>query len=215
MSRVSGVLDTKVFVAHIPCTVTEDELLQAFDRFGRRLQHFYLADKRNGDHGFAFITFSEASAALLCVESFNGERVFTNCNRPLRVQLACEKIFSGKAFEDAGKHVPSASWLEYKTDEGFFYYHNSETGETVWEKPANFLQPLQAAEARSCLLGERGANFFATEVLVQDIEQFGKVSTFQKFDAFTFVAFEDSDAGERACSALHGKIFARSGELSS
>ncbi len=34
--------------------------------------------------------------------------------------------------------VSSGNWAEYKDDEGRFYYYNSETQQTVWDKPADF-----------------------------------------------------------------------------
>jgi hypothetical protein len=32
----------------------------------------------------------------------------------------------------------SGNWIEYKDDEGLYYYYNTETEQTVWDKPADF-----------------------------------------------------------------------------
>ena len=216
MKKVPGVLESKVFVSHIPCTVSEEELLEAFDRFGPRLQHFYLADRRNGDHGFAFITFSESSAALLATQSLNGSDLFENSIRPVRVSLACEKQFDSLPFDDFVAQVPSASWREYKTDEGFFYYHNADTGDTVWEKPAHFLPHAHVAiEPRAHKLGPQGANLFFAGSEVSDIEMFGEILSTKSCNEFTFVAFADAESANQARAAFPGRFSLRPGEISS
>lgn len=43
----------------------------------------------------------------------------------------------GQQEEDTGPIMPG-NWVEYKDDEDRFYYYNSETQQTVWDKPAGF-----------------------------------------------------------------------------
>ena len=161
MSRVPGVLDSKIFIANIPCTVTEEALKELIFSFGTVLQFFYVSDKKSGDRGFAFFTFEKTENAKSCESALHATIHFENSIRPLHVSFANSKTFSGEAFVDPGKLVPSAHWREYKTDEGFAYYHNAETDETVWEKPEHFTQnPATVSEMRTSGLGPRGANLF-------------------------------------------------------
>lgn len=43
----------------------------------------------------------------------------------------------GEQEEDADPKI-SGNWIEYKDDEGLYYYYNTETEQTVWDKPADF-----------------------------------------------------------------------------
>ena len=40
--------------------------------------------------------------------------------------------------EEEKEPVVSGNWVEYKDEEGRFYYYNTETQQTVWDKPAEF-----------------------------------------------------------------------------
>jgi hypothetical protein len=52
-------------------------------------------------------------------------------------------------------------WRKYVDDEGDAYYHNSETQETTWERPAGFLDPEEKAEVATDKLLQAGADLDA------------------------------------------------------
>jgi len=47
--------------------------------------------------------------------------------------------------EDTGP-TTSGNWIEYKDDEGRFYYYNTDTKQTVWDKPADFDEKIEKSE---------------------------------------------------------------------
>jgi CUG-BP- and ETR3-like factor len=161
---VPGVLKSKVFVGCIPTTTDENEVRQVLQRHGKLIGFFYCRDAVNSDRGFAFGTFSNESEAADCVSKLNGlTDVFDNSIRPVQVKLSCEKIThldAGSVFVDPGKTLPSMSWEEYVSDEGYPYYYNKETGETVWDKPKFFVKqaemPTPAAIMEAASLAAAG-----------------------------------------------------------
>ena len=138
---VSGVLRSKVFVGCIPATTDETTVRTSLGLHGKLIGFFYCRDMMNGDRGFALVTFSTEAEALNCVNSVHGTEIFENSVRPVYAKLSCEKItdLTGSVFIDPGRSLPSTFWEEYTSDEGYPYYHNRETGETVWEKPKFFV----------------------------------------------------------------------------
>jgi CUG-BP- and ETR3-like factor len=144
---VPGVLRSKVCIGCIPVTVEEAEVKACLQEFGKLIGFFYCRDAMNSDRGFAFATFSSESEANACVASLNGTTPFENSARSLHVKLSCEKLTDtrGTVFEDAGKGLPSTYWEEYTSEEGYPYYYNKETGETVWDKPKYFTPPAAAS----------------------------------------------------------------------
>lgn len=147
---VPGILRSKVFLGCIPATVEELEVKSCLQEFGKLIGFFYCRDGMNSDRGFAFATFMNESEANTCVATLNGTMPFENAARPIHAKLSCEKItdVEGTVFQDAGKGLPSTCWEEYTSEEGYPYYYNKESGETVWEKPKYFVAPASAtAEA--------------------------------------------------------------------
>jgi len=144
---VPGVLKSKVFLGCIPSTTEENEVRQVLQKYGKLIGFFYCRDAINSDRGFAFGTFSSDTEAADCVAKLNGVAdVFENSIRPVQVKLSCEKIThidAGSVFVDPGKCLPSMNWEEYVSDEGYPYYYNKETGETVWDKPKFFVKQAE------------------------------------------------------------------------
>jgi len=141
---VPGVLKSKVFIGCIPATVEECQVRSALSQCGKLIGFFYCRDVLNSDRGFAIGTFVSEDEAKNCVQSLNGTNVFENSIRPIQAKLSCEKIThidAGSVFVDPGKSLPAMNWEEYVSDEGYPYYYNKETGETVWEKPKFFFKP--------------------------------------------------------------------------
>ena len=200
---VPGVLKSKIFIGCIPATTEESEVRQVLQKYGKLIGFFYCRDAINSDRGFAFGTFSNETEAAECVAKLNGvSDVFENAIRPVHAKLSCEKITqidAGSVFVDPGKCLPSMNWEEYVSDEGYPYYYNKETGETVWDKPKFFVKqaelPTPAAVLQAAALpvgsgeatgqnmgyGPLGANLFifhvpgdwSDEILRSKFESFG------------------------------------------
>ena len=213
MALVTGVLGSKVFVACIPCTVCELTLKGAAVEFGSILQLFYCPDKQNGDSGFAFVTFADDDAAVQCVAALDKTRHFPNSNRPLSVSFARNKIYEADVFACSGLQVPSAAWREYKTEEGFLYYHNLETTETVWQKPEYFVSHLPILESRVSQLGRRGTNLFCIGVDISNLSKHGPILHYRDFSTFSFVSFTDLPSALAALNTFRDRMMTRPGEV--
>jgi CUG-BP- and ETR3-like factor len=231
-STVPGVLRSKVFVGCIPATTDEGTVKSTLGLYGKVIGFFYCRDMMNGDRGFALVTFSTETEALNCVNCVHGTQVFENSVRPVYGKLSCEKItdLTGSVFADPGRPLPSSFWEEYTSDEGYPYYHNRETGETVWEKPRFFVAPEPIATVISPVqpvvggiqnsgYGPLGANLFIFHVpaewkdedLRKRFEQFGQlVSCKISIDdsgrprGFGFVGFTTRESAANAIQAMNG-----------
>ena len=53
----------------------------------------------------------------------------------------------------------AAGWVEYHTPDGTPYYHNADTGETTWDKPALVL-PVEAVEQWQEFFTEDGVAYY-------------------------------------------------------
>ena len=232
---VPGVLRTKVFLGCVPATTEESEVRSTLTNFGKLMGFFYCRDAMNSDRGFAFATFGTEAEASACVAALNGQTPFENSARPLQAKLSCEKItdLKGTVFEEPARGLPSTFWEEYTSDEGYPYYYNRETGETVWEKPKHFQAPVAADAAATNYVppagsvgyiqntgyGPLGANLFIfhipaewkDEELRQRFEQFGqlvscKISTDEggRSRGFGFVGFTTREAAANAVQAMNG-----------
>ena len=136
-------LNRTVILQHIPCTATSQEIRGEISRFGRILGFDYFPDKlENGtDAGLAIVTLaSEEEAAQLVSNSIN----LLNTARPISVSHALDKTFN--ILPNPPIPVPSCFWREHASADGFAYYHNEETGETVWEKPPGFIPGLKFSQ---------------------------------------------------------------------
>jgi CUG-BP- and ETR3-like factor len=146
---VPGVLKSKVFLGCIPSTVEESHVRGILCQYGKLIGFFYSRDMINSDRGFCFATFSSEDEARNCVSELAGKEIFENSIRPIQIKLSCEKIThvdAGSVFIDSGRLLPSMYWEEYVSDEGYPYYYNRETGETVWEKPKYFVKQAAIEE---------------------------------------------------------------------
>ena len=146
MEFIEGILKSKVFIGCIPATVEEAEVRQVASKLGGKvIGFFYMRDVQNGDRGFAMVTYSSEAEALESVAWIKSNHpVFENLIRPVHAKLTCVKISqvgSELVFSDPNKPLPSSVWEQYTSEEGFPYYHNTETGETVWEQPKFFVAP--------------------------------------------------------------------------
>ena len=133
----------KVFLVNIPCTVAEDELRDLARSFGRVTEFIYIKDSSgggegSGDGGVAVIGMGDKDEAEKFIEGVDGKEIFRNSARPAAARLMSRKLLENSNFFTHPHPVPSAFWSEHKTADGFAYYHNSKSGETVWERPADF-----------------------------------------------------------------------------
>ena len=141
---VPGVLRSKVFIGCIPASTEETEVRSALAMHGKLIGFFYCRDMMNSDRGFSIATFSTETEAQNCVNAMNGStEFFENSCRPVHAKLSCEKMtdITGSVFTDPGRPLPGSAWEEYTSEEGYPYYHNKETGETVWERPKYYVPP--------------------------------------------------------------------------
>lgn len=236
MAIVPGVLKSKVFIGCIPTTVEEAEVRSVIAEFGKVIGFFYCRDGMNSDRGFAFATLSSEQEAKACVDSLNNSTRFENSARPLHAKLSCEKIIdiTYTVFQEASKPLPSSFWEEYTSDEGYPYYYNRETGETVWDKPKYFIPPLPVPDPISSEgitpagsvgyiqnsgYGPLGANLFIFHVpadwkdedLKQKFEPFGQLVSCKvsvddsgRSRGFGFVGFTTREAASSAIEAMNG-----------
>lgn len=84
----------KVFVGHIPSTMTEESLSQLFGEFGNIVDISIIKDKRtNQPKGCAFINFSTKEEADLAINTINSSnRYLENMNKPLQVKYSDNEI---------------------------------------------------------------------------------------------------------------------------
>lgn len=224
-----------MFAACIPATTEEATVRSTLASFGKLMGFFYCRDGMNSDRGFAFATYGSEAEAVSCVAGLHGETPFENAARPVQAKLSCEKItdLKGTVFEEPAKGLPSTLWEEYTSDEGFPYYYNRESGETVWEKPKHFVSPNTVDAAASAYVppagsmgyiqntgyGPLGANLFIFHIPAEwkdeDVRQrfdpFGqlvscKISADEagRSRGFGFVGFTTREAAANAVQAMNG-----------
>ena len=111
---------------------------------------------------------------------------------------------------DPGKCLPSMNWEEYVSDEGYPYYYNRETGETVWDKPKYFVKqaelptpaavmeaaavPVGMGAAQNTGYGPLGANLFIFHVPADWNDEILK-SKFDSFGQLVSCRVSSDDAG--------------------
>lgn len=231
---VPGVLRSKVFIGCVPATVEEAEVRACLQNFGKLIGFFYCKDAMNSDRGFAFATFASDAEAAACVQALNGQTHFENAARPVHAKLSCEKITDLKStvFEEPARTLPSLAWEEYTSEEGYPYYYNKETGETVWDKPKHFQPPLPGVPEilpvagsvgyiQNSGYGPLGANLFIFHVpaewkdedLRTRFEPFGqlvscKVSVDEagRSRGFGFVGYTTRESAANAAQAMNGTV---------
>lgn len=236
MSIVPGILKSKVFLGCIPTSVEEAQVRALIAEYGKIIGFFYCRDAMNSDRGFAFATLSSETEAKNCVSALNNSDKFENSARPLQAKLSCEKItdISGTVFQEPPKPLPSSLWEEYTSDEGYPYYYNRETGETVWDKPKYFVPALPIPDPinsegitpagsvgyiQNSGYGPLGANLFIFHVpadwkdddLRLKFETFGQLVSCKvsvddsgRSRGFGFVGFTTREAAASAIQAMNG-----------
>ncbi|CAK9084341.1 29 kDa ribonucleoprotein B [Durusdinium trenchii] len=149
----------KVFVGSLPDGCPEHLLRQEFSRYGQITDVFMKQGCEPGRQ-WAFIIFSSAEEAMLAKESTDKILQLPGASRACEVMLAKNQGMYGQAPLRAfglgpgmqglpGQPPPPTTpppphltpWRTYKTQSGLPYYHNSQTGQTVWECPTEFEPP--------------------------------------------------------------------------
>ena len=83
-------MSKKLYVGNLPFSVTNEDLKEAFGKFGEVEEATVISDKYSGrSKGFGFVTFTEDADADKAVEEMNGKdlggrEVKVNEARPLR-----------------------------------------------------------------------------------------------------------------------------------
>ena len=231
-----SVLRSKVFIGCIPATCEEGEVRACLQNYGKLIGFFYCRDAMNSDRGFAFATFATEAEASACVAGLHGGSPFENAARPLHAKLSCEKITDIKntVFEEPVRGLPSSYWEEYTSEEGYPYYYNKDTGETVWDKPKYFQSPSAVQPVPDLIpvagsvgyiqnsgYGPLGANLFIFHIpaewkdddLRTRFEPFGqlvscKVSVDEagRSRGFGFVGFTTRESAANAVQAMNGTV---------
>lgn len=225
----------KLFVGNIPSPVTEETLRKKFEEHGAVSSLFYMRDQAVGDRGWAFVTFETLPEATKAVEALNGQRVFSAELGPLEVRFANQKAPGKEPAKPAtGAATPAATaassvWQQFISADGHLYYHNSLTGVSQWEKPAELEPAPVAAPAKPASvaffnntpmnIGPLGCNLFVANIpldwndidLVQHFQHFGNIlsSRIQRDKEgnsrhFAFVSFDSPQSAVDAIRGMNG-----------
>ena len=152
--------ECKILISSLPASVTESQLRSILAPFGKVTYFFH--HPASTSPGFVLATFETRAQAESAVLNIHDTRPFGDI--PLFCKLANEKLFSVPAGpKSAPADVSEAElpplpspWQEFRSPEGFPYYHNPETSETTWSHPGALALP---APAPAFALGPRGATF--------------------------------------------------------
>lgn len=69
-------MSKKIFVGGLSWNVNDDQLRQAFDRFGRISEVRVITDRATGrSRGFGFVTFEEANDAMSAISEMDGQEI--------------------------------------------------------------------------------------------------------------------------------------------
>jgi len=144
----------KIFVGSLPDGCPEEMVRDEFSRYGR-IMDVYLKQGCESGRQWAFVIYSSAEEAKLAKESTDKILELPGASKPCEVMLAKNQGMYGQAplrdfhLGGAGQPPPPSTpppphltpWRTYKTQSGLPYYHNSKTGQTVWECPTEFEPP--------------------------------------------------------------------------
>ncbi|CAE7236133.1 unnamed protein product [Symbiodinium sp. KB8] len=159
----------KVFVGSLPDGISDRTLRREFGRYGEVTDVFIKPGCEPGRQ-WAFVTFASASEAQQAKEATDRQLTLPGADRACEVMMAKHQGLFGQApLSSFGQNMNSPSpaqpppprspppphmtpWRTYKTQSGLPYYHNTQTGQTVWECPTEFVPPPGNAHAA----GDRG-----------------------------------------------------------
>lgn len=148
----------KIFVGSLPDGCQEEMVRDEFSRYGR-ITDVYLKQGCESGKQWAFVIYSSAEEAKLAKESTDKILKLPGASKPCEVMLAKNQGMYGQAplrdfhlgagMAGGGQPPPPTTpppphltpWRTYKTQSGLPYYHNSKTGQTVWECPTEFEPP--------------------------------------------------------------------------
>lgn len=148
----------KIFVGSLPDGCQEEMVRDEFSRYGR-ITYVYLKQGCESGKQWAFVIYSSAEEAKLAKESTDKILKLPGASKPCEVMLAKNQGMYGQAplrdfhlgagMAGGGQPPPPTTpppphltpWRTYKTQSGLPYYHNSKTGQTVWECPTEFEPP--------------------------------------------------------------------------
>ena len=116
---------------------------------------------------------------------------------------------------------PESTWAEHYTPEGQVYYYNANTGQSSWERPADFgakrvgktKGPIGANLFIACNKGSGGVGFLTDEDLRQAFAGFGELvrcemsvdkNTGQP-KAFGFVSYQSPEIADAAMAQMQGQ----------
>jgi len=81
-------MNPRIYIAHLPVTITEAQLQEAFAPFGTIASTFIATDRATGSpKGFAFVTYGTSQEANAAITTMNGAELG---GRTLAVSLARE-----------------------------------------------------------------------------------------------------------------------------
>jgi len=150
----------KIFVGSLPDGCSEKLLRDQFSRYGQ-ITDVYLKQGCESGRQWAFVIYSSSEEAKYAKESTDKVLTLPGASKPCEVMLAKNQGMYGQAplrdfrYGGGGCGIPAGQppppttpppphltpWRTYKTQSGLPYYHNSKTGQTVWECPTEFEPP--------------------------------------------------------------------------
>eukprot|EP00917_Polyrhabdina_sp_WS-2016_P028583 GHVP01060930.1.p1 GENE.GHVP01060930.1~~GHVP01060930.1.p1 ORF type:complete len:463 (+),score=78.17 GHVP01060930.1:33-1421(+) len=229
-----GVDQAKLFVGSLPRDITEEQITDIFQPYGKLDEIYIMKNPTTGEgRGCAFVKFQYKEEAFNAIGRLNGSLTLPGSTKTIEVRFAEYKKpkggnqgSDGDGSDSRYHHLilsqnlnprQAGLWKEYFTPQNRPYYHNEETQVTQWERPSDF----DSFYGRNApVAGPAGANVYifhvpnswTAENLFLNFGGFGKILSARVAvdpqtslnKGYGFVSFSDVQSAARAVHAMNG-----------